>query len=51
MSKHTDKRINLITSTDEAWENGELGRSESHVKVSDDMTDDLINIDFDERAL
>ncbi|MDE9539811.1 hypothetical protein [Xenorhabdus bovienii] len=43
MSKQTDKRTNLIASTDEAWENGELGRSEAHVKVSDDITEDLIN--------
>ncbi|WP_340620730.1 hypothetical protein [Xenorhabdus siamensis] len=43
MSKHPDKRTNLVASTDEAWENGELGRSAAHVKVSDDITDDLIN--------
>ncbi|MBE8595338.1 hypothetical protein [Xenorhabdus sp. BG5] len=43
MSKYTDKRTNLIASTDEAWDNGELGRSEAHVKVSDDITDELIN--------
>ncbi|KGM26822.1 MULTISPECIES: hypothetical protein [Photorhabdus] len=44
MSKQTDKRANnLIASIDEAWENGELGCSEAHVKVSDDVTEDLIN--------
>ncbi|REF27626.1 hypothetical protein BDD26_2435 [Xenorhabdus cabanillasii] len=43
MSKQTDKRTHLIASTDEAWDNGELGRSEAHVKVSDDITEDLIN--------
>ncbi|WP_350304339.1 hypothetical protein [Photorhabdus viridis] len=44
MSKQTDKRTNnLIASTDEAWDNRELGCSEAHVKVSDDMTEDLIN--------
>ncbi|MER2474391.1 hypothetical protein [Photorhabdus laumondii] len=44
MSKQTDKRANnLIVSTDEAWENSEFGCSEAHVKVSDDVTEDLIN--------
>ncbi|OTA15413.1 hypothetical protein Xbed_03589 [Xenorhabdus beddingii] len=42
MSRQTDKRTDLIASTDEAWENGELGCSEAHVKVSD-ITEDLIN--------
>ncbi|MDC9591025.1 hypothetical protein PSI23_17460 [Xenorhabdus sp. XENO-10] len=36
-------KTNLIASTDEAWESGELGRSEAHIKVSDDITEDLIN--------
>ncbi|SFN89989.1 hypothetical protein [Xenorhabdus japonica] len=43
MSRQTDKRTDLIASTDEAWESGELGRSEAHIKVSDDITEDLIN--------
>ncbi|MDE1480496.1 hypothetical protein KKJ01_20335 [Xenorhabdus bovienii] len=43
MSKQTDKRTHLIASTDEAWENGELGCSEAHVKVSDDIAEELIN--------
>ncbi|ETS30324.1 MULTISPECIES: hypothetical protein [Photorhabdus] len=44
MSNQTEKRANdLIASTDEAWENGELGCSEAHIKVSDDITEDLIN--------
>ncbi|CDG95578.1 hypothetical protein [Xenorhabdus bovienii] len=43
MSKQTDKRTHLIASTNDAWDNGELGCSEAHVKVSDDITEDLIN--------
>lgn len=44
MSKQTDKQArSLIASTDEAWDSRELGCSEAHVKVSDDITDELIN--------
>ncbi|MBD2826691.1 hypothetical protein [Xenorhabdus szentirmaii] len=42
MSKQPGKRTNLIASTDEAWENGELGRSEYHIKLSDVVTEELI---------
>ncbi|MDR0219664.1 MAG: hypothetical protein LBI71_12520 [Enterobacteriaceae bacterium] len=38
---------NLMASTNKAWENGELGRSTAHIKVSDDITEDLINEELD----
>ena len=44
MNKQTDKQTNnLIASTDEEWDSRELGCSEAHVKVSDNITDELIN--------
>lgn len=46
MSKHVEKHIaseSLLASTDEAWDNRELGCSEAHVKVSDDQLDIEIN--------
>lgn len=46
MNKHVEKQAktaNLILSTDEAWDNRELGCSEAHVKVSDDIGDTELN--------
>lgn len=46
MNKNVEKHANnaaVIPSSDEAWENRELGCSEAHVKVSDDVTDLEIN--------
>ncbi|MCH9269041.1 hypothetical protein [Pantoea ananatis] len=46
MSKHVEKQLaseTLIESTDEAWDNRELGCSEAHVKVSDDLLEMEIN--------
>ncbi|MBC8951958.1 hypothetical protein [Xenorhabdus sp. PB62.4] len=44
MSKQSDKqKSDLIASTDEAWDSRELGCSEAHVKVSEDITEELIN--------
>lgn len=33
----------LIASTDDAWDDRELGCSEAHVKVADDVTEEQIN--------
>lgn len=46
MSKNVDKRTangSLISSTDDAWDTRELGSSEAHVKVSDDLSEVEIN--------
>lgn len=46
MNKHVEKQAKsatMITSTDEAWDNRELGCSEAHVKVSDDIGDTELN--------
>ncbi|MBD2811849.1 hypothetical protein ID853_13360 [Xenorhabdus sp. Vera] len=43
MNREMSKQTDLIASTDEAWENGELGCSKAHVKVVDDITEELIN--------
>lgn len=46
MSKPVDKRTiaaDLIASTDDAWDSRELGSSEAHIKVSDDLSEMDIN--------
>ena len=46
MSKSVEKQAaieNLIASTDEAWDDRELGCSEAHVRVSDELLEVEIN--------
>lgn len=45
MSKFFEKQViePTIDATDEAWESGELGRSEAHVKISTTVNEDAIN--------
>lgn len=46
MSKHVEKQLaseTLIASTDQAWDDRELGCSEAHVKVSDEHLEIEIN--------
>lgn len=45
MSDFFEKQVvePTIDATDEAWESGELGRSESHVRVSGTVNEDAIN--------
>lgn len=46
MSRSADKRTasaGLIASTDDAWDSRELGSSEAHVRVSDDLSEMDIN--------
>lgn len=44
MSKIAEKQaVATIDATDEAWESGELGRSEAHVRVSTTVNENEIN--------
>ncbi|EDW1732909.1 hypothetical protein S726_005112 [Salmonella enterica subsp. enterica] len=45
MSDFFEKQVvePTIDATDEAWESGDLGRSEAHVKISSTVNEDAIN--------